>query len=102
MEIILVKGVSHFPHWSIRVATIEIHFFGVSHIGAHFFILRGKYIMICENNFCIYWEDDNCILDEISLNTFGCCEECICVNIEEEYLKIKRKELLDKYEKEAL
>ena len=50
--------------------------------------------MRCENLFCIYWKDSNCILDEISLDIMGCCCSCIYVDIDEEMLRQKREELL--------
>lgn len=52
--------------------------------------------MLCENIFCIYYSDEECILDEIELDVCGCCRSCIYVNIPEKELKKKREELLDK------
>lgn len=46
--------------------------------------------MKCENKFCVYWQEDACLLDEISLDSQGCCEECVYVNVEEEILNKKR------------
>ena len=40
--------------------------------------------MNCQNNFCIYWDNKKCILDEISLNICGQCEECVLIDIDEE------------------
>ncbi len=54
--------------------------------------------MQCENEFCIYWEDGECILEDISIDIGGRCDDCIYVNIPEEQLKTARKEILDKYE----
>lgn len=53
--------------------------------------------MRCENSFCIYWKENNCILEEITINPIGLCDDCILVNIEEDVLNQKRKELLDLY-----
>ena len=48
--------------------------------------------MMCENLFCIYWEDDECVLSEITLDCQGKCQECIYVELEKSYLKRKREE----------
>lgn len=53
--------------------------------------------MNCENNFCIYWEDGNCELDEISLDIQGRCMECIYVDIDEEVLSENRKKIKNKW-----
>ncbi len=52
--------------------------------------------MTCENQLCIYWEDGACILREVHLDTQGSCMECILVELTEEFLEEKRRELLDK------
>ena len=46
--------------------------------------------MRCENIFCIYFSNKKCILDEISLDIQGTCENCIYVDIDEEVLEKKR------------
>lgn len=47
----------------------------------------------CENKFCIYWEDHSCILDSISLDVQGNCQNCIYVDLDETMLSDARKEL---------
>lgn len=54
--------------------------------------------MHCENLFCIYWENNECTLEEISLDIQGNCQGCIYVDLEEKLLKNKREELLNKLE----
>lgn len=46
--------------------------------------------MNCENNMCIYWKDNECILSEISIDCAGNCTECIYVDIDEEILNEAR------------
>ena len=48
--------------------------------------------MLCENKFCIYYADDECVLDEIELDIQGSCKCCIYVNISEKELEKKRHE----------
>ncbi len=53
--------------------------------------------MRCGNIFCIYWNDNECSLDSISLDVQGICEECIYVDIDKAELKRHRDDLLIKY-----
>ena len=53
----------------------------------------------CMNDFCIYWENRHCILDEISLNEAGMCNECIEVNIPEAELAVIRKRMVEQFKK---
>ncbi|MBR6562352.1 MAG: hypothetical protein IKK70_00240 [Clostridia bacterium] len=50
--------------------------------------------MRCDNLFCVYWTEEGCTLDEISLDISGCCECCIYVDIDESTLRKKREEQL--------
>ncbi len=54
--------------------------------------------MICENDYCIYWDKNECILNEIHLNNMGVCESCISITIPEKELKRLRKEQLEQIE----
>ncbi len=54
--------------------------------------------MICENNYCIYWAENKCILDEIYLDNMGICESCINVSIPDGELERLRKEQLREIE----
>jgi len=42
--------------------------------------------MKCENGFCIYQENDECLLEEISLDILGQCTDCIYIDLEEKTL----------------
>ena len=55
--------------------------------------------MQCENIFCIYWEQNQCRLESVSLDELGSCKECINVKVEEELLSKKRAELLEAYKR---
>lgn len=47
--------------------------------------------MLCENEYCIYQKNRKCTLDDISINEFGNCSECIIQNIPSKILeKIKK------------
>lgn len=54
--------------------------------------------MLCENNFCIYWSKNNCILNNIEIDISGVCKSCIYLNIEEEILNNYRKNSLKNIE----
>lgn len=50
--------------------------------------------MNCENIFCIYQRENQCILEKINLDIMGACTDCIYVNIGYEKLnKFKEKHL---------
>ncbi len=61
------------------------------------YFVQGTVYMRCENVFCIYWVNNNCGLDEISLDIQGNCQDCIYVDIKEEELENHRQKLLRKY-----
>ncbi|MBQ6815930.1 MAG: hypothetical protein IJP26_01680 [Clostridia bacterium] len=56
--------------------------------------------MECENLFCIYQENNHCILNEITLDIVGQCDSCIYVEIpkfELENYKIQLRNKLKSY-----
>lgn len=57
--------------------------------------------MKCDNCFCIYWESNNCTLEEISLNISGSCESCIYIMPSELILKKERDKILINLEQTA-
>ncbi len=57
--------------------------------------------MNCENNFCIYWSEDNCLLEEISLDIAGICKSRIYINIDNIILDAYRKDTLEKIERDG-
>ncbi len=77
------------------------HRFSVRGLGYALFLFYGGMCMQCENNYCIYEEDGECILSEISVDSCGNCSECIVVNISKDLLaRLKsecRKKLEDQY-----
>lgn len=52
----------------------------------------------CENQFCIYFESNKCILERNSLDESGMCKESYCVDIEEDFLSVKRKKQREKFQ----
>lgn len=57
--------------------------------------------MDCNNDLCIYWKEDTCILDSISINEIGLCNEYISVDIpSDEMEKYRKNHLLKRYEYE--
>lgn len=42
--------------------------------------------LFCENIFCIYQREGECILADIHLDIQGDCTDCIYVNIDEDFL----------------
>lgn len=57
--------------------------------------------MKCENEYCVYWKNNRCILDEISLDILGACKCCIYVDIDNDVLEQYRKKQLDRYDKQG-
>lgn len=54
--------------------------------------------MICENAFCIYWDNNRCILENISLDEIGLCRSCIYIDIDPQSLNQYRLALRNKLE----
>ena len=50
--------------------------------------------MLCENIFCIYQNNDSCILDHAELDIMGQCKNCIYISIPDNELhQLKKKTL---------
>ena len=52
----------------------------------------------CENILCAFYEDQICVLDSVSLDNLGICEQMHLLNFDEDYLAVKRKKLPEKIE----
>lgn len=50
----------------------------------------------CDNNFCCFWEDGQCVLDKITVDEYGSCVESVRPDIPADYLEYKRRELRKK------
>ena len=51
--------------------------------------------MKCENIFCVYQKNDECILEEIELDILGQCRECIYIDLPDDIInEQKNKKLL--------
>ena len=48
----------------------------------------------CENEFCIYQKQGNCILKRVNLDIQGNCLDCIYINIDEAALNNMKEKLL--------
>ena len=53
--------------------------------------------MQCRNVFCVYYKDDACVLENVSLDEQGSCEEMIYIDIDDNILKEKRERVLEKF-----
>lgn len=50
--------------------------------------------MDCENEYCIYWDKEQCTLSATALDFRGMCKECMLVSLsDEELFHIRRKDL---------
>ncbi len=54
--------------------------------------------MHCENNFCIYCNKCECILDKINIDSIGLCTECILIDLDKDIINKEKKKLLSSYE----
>lgn len=54
----------------------------------------------CENKWCIYYEEGHCTLLEISVNSYGMCDDCIMLDPDETEMKIRRKRQVDMLEEQ--
>ncbi len=52
----------------------------------------------CQNEFCVYQNRGNCVLENIQLDIQGNCMECIYVNINEKILNTLKEKHLKKLE----
>ena len=49
--------------------------------------------MICENEFCLYNEDNKCILKNVVINNQGCCDNLIYLHLTDDINIEKSKQL---------
>ena len=54
--------------------------------------------MECENSLCIYERDRKCILEKISVNMLGICDDCIYPSIDDEVLNSLKEKTLKRLE----
>ena len=52
--------------------------------------------MECNNDLCVYRKEDTCILDSISINEIGLCNEYISINIPSDKMEKYREDHLQK------
>ncbi len=64
-----------------------------------FYFLLQVISMNCYNDFCIYENEGECKLSEISIDEQGHCNDCIYVTLDENELKHNKKKLLLKLHK---
>lgn len=50
--------------------------------------------LFCENTFCIYQKQRNCILKSVQLDIQGNCVDCIYINVKEDTLNNMKEKLL--------
>ena len=53
--------------------------------------------MLCENELCVYQENGECILEEISIDAIGNCTECTLVDINNEILKQAKQKFIKEH-----
>ena len=70
---------------------MQMHIVIVAHMCYNY---SGGGVMKCENLYCIYNDEDKCILESVSLDIQGKCKECIYVDITDDQLKKLKKEQL--------
>ena len=93
----------HILHIDIVWRLSEFAFFVRLLRWAHF-LFMGVWKMECENYFCIYEQDGECILDdEISIGMYGTCQACIYPSVSSDKLeetKAQKRDYMIKLNKE--
>lgn len=56
--------------------------------------------MKCDFEYCIYNENNICKLNEIQINSYGICEECVLISIPKTNLNIYKKRTIMDINKE--
>lgn len=51
--------------------------------------------LFCENEFCIYQKQGNCILESVQLDIQGNCMDCIYIHIKKDDLNTLKEKLLE-------
>ena len=56
----------------------------------------------CDNFFCLYWMANRCLLSYITLDSCGCCENCIHMELPEPLIHRWRLDQLRKLENRTI
>lgn len=54
--------------------------------------------MNCENEYCIYNLESKCLLEKISVNSLGMCDDCIMISLDEDFLAAEKQRQLSEIE----
>lgn len=54
--------------------------------------------MNCENEYCIYNLESKCLLEKISVNSLGMCDDCIMISLDEGFLAAEKQRQLSEIE----
>ena len=57
--------------------------------------LKNQKATKCYNDYCIYQEDNLCILNDVEINNLGMCEHCEIVSFDKDVLDSAKKQRLN-------
>ena len=55
--------------------------------------------ILCDNVFCVYWNNNCCILRKVTHDALGVCTQGIHIDIDEKFLEKKRIDMLKRFRK---
>jgi len=50
--------------------------------------------MQCENEYCVYYKENKCVLEQVEIDSLGMCATCIRISLDESFLLEERKRQL--------
>ena len=53
----------------------------------------------CENEFCVFYENDTCTEDSFEVDVMGFCAHLFPVGMDKNYLDMERKKMRERFEK---
>ena len=52
----------------------------------------------CENEYCLYSNECECLFEKVSINELGMCDDCIILSLDKEFLQKEKERQLSEIE----
>ena len=54
--------------------------------------------MECDNKYCIYQKNSRCLIEKVTINGLGMCDNCILISLDKDFLETEKERQLQEIE----